>query len=158
MIYNFSIELFNWLLENEKASTTTKIEKVRSVLGKGNTFSLLGRRLDDGYEGVELHIGIDDYEDENNRENIYFNVEVKTHYEETFSSLKDAISYFEERVSEVCNTSIKEAVDIVFEKESSLKECKHWFENIRVDTYSDRFELLFFCKRCLETQIKIVNK
>lgn len=95
-------ELFSWLIENKETEAAVKIEKIRSMLGNVNTFSLLRRHADTGEAVVELHVGIDDYEDENNRENVYFSVEVFTSHEETFEDLQEACAYFRKRAKEVC--------------------------------------------------------
>ena len=101
-VENVSEELFDWLLENEEADTATKIEKIRGILKNNNSsLTLLTRRLDNGYEGVDLHIGIDDYEDENNPEKVTFYVEVRTHLDEYFDNLREAYQYFQRKVEEI---------------------------------------------------------
>lgn len=98
---NTEKHLLEWLTENESASVIMKIAKVRSLLGNGNSFTLLRHELEDGSEGVDLQIEIDDYEDDNNREGIWFGIDVQTSHEETFERITEALDYFKKRVSQI---------------------------------------------------------
>lgn len=101
MEYNHDTELYDWLLANSTVKAQTKIDKIRSAQGKGNSFSLLdffGEDKDNPL--VNIEIGVDDYEDENNVEGVWFHVLVDGHHEDTFANLSDAHAYYQKRIKE----------------------------------------------------------
>ena len=91
-------DLFEWLVENHKEATITKINKVREVTkSNGITFTLADYDVD----RVALHIQIDDYEDSNNKDQIHFSVDVDTSFEESFKDVNRANEYFLKRISDL---------------------------------------------------------
>jgi hypothetical protein len=131
-------ELYQWFVENDSATTQVKIDKVRNTLnGKGNSFTLFEQELEDSNDLVELHINIDEYEDDNNPEQISYAVEVNTRHEENFKDIKEALDYYNKKIEELTSNQNKEIIEAFTQLKDSMQKVSTLLDNMKPkDTYN----------------------